>query len=79
MVVVQINTRLKTIADFRKDNIDCMKEVFRAFNTMCMEQDLSGRKTIAIDGTRVRAWNARDKTYTRDNVDHSYGGDFLVY
>ena len=40
-----------------------------AFNRMCMEQDLVGRKTVAIDGTKGKAWNARDKTYTKDNVD----------
>ena len=59
----------KTIADFRKDNIDCMKNVFNAFNTMCMEQGLFGRRAVAIDGTKVKACNARDRTYTRDNVD----------
>ena len=58
----------KTIADFRKDNVDCMKGVFKEFNSMCMEQDLFGKKSVAIDGTKVKAWNARDKTYTKDNV-----------
>ncbi|MHB8544763.1 MAG: IS1182 family transposase [Leptospirales bacterium] len=59
----------KSISDFRKDNIDCMKKIFTAFNKMCMEQELFGRKTIGIDGTKVKANNARDKTYTKDNVD----------
>ena len=68
-LLCRLTPDFKTISDFRKDNIDCMKRVFRAFNTMCMEQDLFGRKTVAIDGTKVKAWNARDKTYTRDNVD----------
>ncbi len=68
-LLCRLTPDFKTIADFRKDNIDCMKKVFMAFNKMCMEQDLFGRKTVAIDGTKVKAWNARDKTYTKDNVD----------
>jgi transposase len=68
-LLCRLTPDFKTIADFRKDNIDCMKKVFMAFNRMCMEQDLFGRKTVAIDGTKVKAWNARDKTYTKDNVD----------
>lgn len=59
----------KTISDFRKDNIDHMKKVFNAFNKCCMEQNHFGKKTIGIDGTKVKACNARDKKYTRDNVD----------
>ena len=68
-LLCRLTPDFKTIADFRKDNIDCMKKVFMAFNRMCMEQDLFGRKTVAIDGTKVKAWNARDKTYTKDYVD----------
>ncbi|MHB1440801.1 MAG: IS1182 family transposase [Cuniculiplasma sp.] len=68
-VLHRLTPDFKSISDFRKDNIDCMKKVFIAFNEMCMEQELFGRKTIGIDGTKVKANNGRDKSYTKDNVD----------
>jgi transposase len=39
----------KTIADFLKDNIDCVKGVFKEFVKLCMSLDLYGAKCIAID------------------------------
>ena len=59
----------KTISDFRKDNIDCMKGVFSAFNKQCLIDGLFGGKAIAIDGTKIKAWNSRDRTYTKDTVE----------
>ena len=49
----------KTIADFRKDNVDCIKGVFKEFVYLCRSLDLYGAQLVAIDGTKFRAVNSR--------------------
>ncbi|MGC8516221.1 MAG: transposase [Thermoplasmata archaeon] len=58
----------KTISDFRKDNIDCMKDVFTAFNKQCLSEGLFGGKTIAIDGTD------KGMEFKGSNLHKGYGG-----
>ncbi len=48
----------KTIADFRKDNIDCIKPVFKEFVYLCRSLDLFGAELVAIDGTKFKAVNS---------------------
>ena len=55
----------KTIADFRRDNIDVVKSLFRKFNLFLKEQDLFKSHDIAVDGTKMKAVNARERSYTR--------------
>ena len=47
----------KTIADFRRDNRDAFRQVFRDFVRLCRELDLYGRELVAVDGTRIKAVN----------------------
>jgi transposase len=58
----------KTIADFRKDNVDCIKGVFKEFVKLCMGLDLYGAKLVAIDGAKFKAVNSLDKNFNRDNL-----------
>ena len=55
----------KTIADFRRDNRQAFRQVFRAFVHVCRELDLFGRELIAVDGTRIKAVNSRERNFTR--------------
>ncbi len=55
----------KTISDFRKDNIDTVKSLFRKFNLFLKEQGLFKSHDIAVDGTKMKAVNARERSYTR--------------
>jgi hypothetical protein len=55
----------KTIADFRKDNIDSIKGVCREFTVFCRKLDLIGSNLIAIDGSKFKAVNSKDKCYTK--------------
>jgi transposase len=48
----------KTIADFRKDNVDCVKGVFREFVNLCIGLDLFGAKFMAVDGVKLKAVNS---------------------
>lgn len=45
-----------------------LKEVFRAFNRFLAGEDLFGKETVAGDGTKIRAQNARKKNYTEDKL-----------
>jgi hypothetical protein len=55
----------KTIADFRKDNLGAFKPVFRCFTLLCRDLDLFGNELIAIDGSKFKAVNNRDRNFTR--------------
>src|ERR1700681_4438096 len=54
----------KTIADFRKDNGEAIREVCREFVALCRELDLLSVASVAIDGSKLKAVNARDKNFT---------------
>ena len=54
----------KTIADFRRDHPEALKRVGREFLVLCRQLDLFGGELLAIDGSKFRAVNARDKSYT---------------
>jgi len=48
----------KTIADFRKCNVDCIKPVFREFVYLCRRLDLFGGELVGIDGSKFKAVNS---------------------
>ena len=54
----------KTIADFRRDRPEALKRVGREFVLLCRELELFGGELLAIDGSKFRAVNARDRSYT---------------
>jgi len=58
----------KTIADFRKDNGKAIREVCRAFVTLARKLDLLGDASVAIDGSKFKAVNARDKNFTEGKM-----------
>lgn len=58
----------KTIADFRRDNRPAFKQVFREFVVLCRRLDLFGRELLAVDGTRIKAVNAKDKNFTKTGL-----------
>lgn len=55
----------KTIADFRRDNRTAFRVVFREFVVLCRQLDLFGRELLAVDGTRIKAVNNKDRNFTR--------------
>jgi transposase/IS5 family transposase len=58
----------KTIADFRRDNRGAFKSVFRQFVLLCRRLDLFGRELLAVDGTRIKAVNNKDRNFTRNSL-----------
>ena len=59
----------KTIADFRADNRAAFKSVFRQFTLLCKRLDLFGRELLAVDGTRIKAVNNKDRNFTRNSLE----------
>jgi transposase len=55
----------KTIADFRKDNGEAIRLVCREFVMLCKKLNLLSNKLVAIDGSKFKAVNSRDKNFTR--------------
>src|SRR6266513_1681818 len=59
----------KTIADFRKDNGEAIGRVCARFIVLCRALDLVGEVSIAIDGSKFKAVNNRDKNFTRAKME----------
>lgn len=68
-LIRQLTPDFKTIADFRRDNRAAFRQVFREFVALCRELDLFGRELIAVDGTRIKAVNSRDRNFTKAKLD----------
>jgi transposase len=58
----------KTIADFRSDNRRAFRPIFRQFVLPCRQLDLFGRELLAVDGTRIKAVNNKDRNFTRASL-----------
>jgi len=58
----------KTIADFRKDNRQAIRRVCVEFVGVCREFKLFSATLVAIDGSKFKAVNSRDKNFTRKSV-----------
>ena len=55
----------KTIADFRKDNGEAIRLVCREFVMLCRKLNLFADAFVAIDGSKFKAVNNRDRNFTR--------------
>jgi transposase len=54
----------KTIANFRRDNGAAIRAVCSQFVMLCRQLSLFGQATVAIDGSKFKAVNNRDRNYT---------------
>jgi transposase len=59
----------KTIADFRKDNGAAIKKVCGQFVELCRSLGLLSKASVAIDGSKFKAVNNRDKNFTEAKVE----------
>ncbi len=55
----------KTIADFRKDNGGAVRKVCSQFVALCREIGLLSSASVAIDGSKFKAVNNRDRNFTK--------------
>ena len=68
-------SRHKTIADFRKDNGPAIRQVCARFITLCRTMGLLTEASVAIDGSKFKAVNNRDKNFTRAKMERQHGAD----
>src|ERR671918_2627240 len=59
----------KTIADFRRDNGLAIRKVCSRFVALCREIGLLTTASVAIDGSKFKAVNNRDKNFTRAKME----------
>ena len=59
----------KTIANFRKDNVDCIKPVFRELHRLLVEMGLIEGSLVGIDGTKLKAVNAVDRSLNPEKLE----------
>lgn len=61
----KLSPDFKTIADFRRDNGPALRKVCREFTLLCKRMDLFGAELVAIDGSKFRAVNNRQRSFPR--------------
>jgi transposase len=64
----RLSPDFKTIADFRRDNGKAISNVCRQFIVLCRNLDLFSKSIVAIDGSKFKAVNNRDRNFTSGKV-----------
>jgi transposase len=65
----KITPDFRCIADFRKNNPKEIKQVFREFIKLCNKAGLLSHEMVAIDGSKFKASNSPDNSYTKANAE----------
>ena len=58
-----------SISDFRKNNPNALKKLFKLYVLFLKDADLIGGETIAIDGTKSRAHNSKKANFNQKKID----------
>lgn len=64
----ELTPDFRTIADFRKDNADCVKPVFKEFVKLCRSLDLMGGELVGVDGVKLKAVNSKDRNFNEKKL-----------
>ena len=67
-LVGQLTPDFKTIADFRRDNGPAIRKVCRRFVALCRNLHLLDEPRVAIDGSKFKAVNHRERNFTHDRL-----------
>lgn len=59
----------KTIADFRRNNGTGIRKVCSRFVVLCRDLKLFSQALVAIDGSKFKASNTRDRNFTTGKID----------
>ena len=65
----QLVPNYHSIADFRKNNSDALKKLFKLYVQFLDELNLLGKQTLAIDGSKFRAMNSSKNNYNQRKID----------
>ena len=64
----KLSPDFKTIADFRRDNGKAIRRVCREFVVLCRSLNLFCDALVAIDGSKFKAVNGRDRNFTNHKL-----------
>ena len=64
----RLSPDFKTTADFRKDNGPAIRRVCREFVLLCRNLNLFTEALVAIDGSKFKAVNGRDRNFTKHKL-----------
>jgi transposase len=64
----QLHPDFKTIADFRTANGAGIKAVVVEFRRWCLAAGLYGKEIVAVDGSKFKAVNSKQRNYTREKL-----------
>jgi transposase len=64
----RLSPDFKTIADFRRDNGKAIRRVCRQFVVLCRSLNLFSDALVAIDGSKFKAVNGRDRNFTNHKL-----------
>lgn len=67
-LINKLHPDFKTIADFRKDNKEAVKEVFKQFVMLCKGWELFGTELITVDSSKFKAWNGKKKNFNTEKL-----------
>ncbi len=67
-LIGRLTPDFKTIANFRKDNGPAIRAACRQFIVLCRQLNLFSEAVVAVDGSRFKAVNNRDRNYTSAKV-----------
>lgn len=63
-----IRPDFKTIADFRKNNRQAFKPLFKQFNLLCRNMGLFAAELVAVDGSKFKAVNSHRRHYSQEQL-----------
>jgi transposase len=67
-LIKKLTPDFKTIADFRKDNREALRRVYREFTLVCKELGLFGGELVSIDSSKFRAVNCKKRNFNRNKL-----------
>lgn len=68
-LVRQLQPNYHTIADFRKDHVQALKNLFKLYVQFLGDAGLLGKNTIAVDGSKFKAVNSKKNNYNQNKID----------
>ena len=67
-LIRKLRPDFKTIADFRKGNLEAIKKGCREFTLLCKRLELFGGELVGIDGSKFRAVNSKSRNFNEKKL-----------
>jgi len=68
-LIKKLTPDFRTICDFRKENAEGLKKIFKMFVRFCDNVGLYGKEYVSIDGSKFKAVNNKDRNFTLNKLD----------